>query len=108
MVDSAPNSFVLVFDDTNGLATGVALANVANSPANIIVNVRDDTGALLQTGSINLAAQGHTSFLPAAYASATNVQGIVEFLVPTGGKISVTGLRAKADGTVTTIPVLAK
>ena len=104
-----PNSFVLVFDDTDGQATGVALANVANSPANIIVNVRDDTGALLQTGSINLAAQGHTSFLlPAAYTSAANVRGMVEFLVPTGGKISVIGLRAKADGTVTTIPVLAK
>ena len=64
---------------------------------------------LLQTGSINLAARGHTSFLlPAAYASAANVRGMVEFLVPTGGKISVIGLRAKADGTVTTIPVLAK
>jgi hypothetical protein len=58
-----PDSFVMVFDDTHGLATGVALANVANSPASIIVNVRDDTGALLQTGSIDLAAQGHTSFL---------------------------------------------
>jgi hypothetical protein len=45
-----PNSFVLVFDDTDGLATGVALANVANSPANVVVNVRDDTGALLQIG----------------------------------------------------------
>ena len=73
------------------------------------MNVRDDTGALLQTGSINLAAQGHTSFLlPAAYTSAANVRGMVEFLVPTGGKISVIGLCAKADGTVTTIPVLAK
>jgi hypothetical protein len=97
----------LVFDDTDGLATGVALANVANSPANIMVNVRDDTDALLQTGSINLAAQGHTSFL-LPYASAANVRGMVEFLVPTGGKISVIGLRAKAVGTVTTIPVLTK
>ena len=105
----APGSFVLVFDDTDGIATGVALANVMNSPANTIVNVRDDTGALLQTGSINLAAHGHTSFLlSAAYASAANVRGMVEFLVPTGWKIGVIGLRAKADRTVTTIPVLAK
>ena len=93
-----PNSFVLVFDDTDGLATGVAVANVANTPANIIGNVRDDTGALLQTGSINPAAQGHTSFLlSAAYASAANVRGMVEFLVPTGGKISVIGLRAMTE-----------
>jgi hypothetical protein len=104
-----PNSFVLVFDDTHGLATGVALANVANSPANVVVNVRDHTGALLQSGSINLAAQGHTSFmLAAAYASAASVRGMVEFLVPTGGKVRVIGLRAKADGNVTTIPVLTK
>ena len=72
-------------------------------------NSVDRTGELLQSGSINLAAQGHTSFmLAAAYASAANVRGMVEFLVPTGGKISVIGLRAKADGNVTTIPVLTK
>ena len=47
-------------------------------------------------------------FRQAAYASAANARGMVEFLVPTGGKISVIGLRAKGDGTVTTIPVLAK
>lgn len=105
----APNSFVLVFDDTNGLTTGVALANVTNSPANVTVNLRDNTGALLQTGSVNLAAQGHISFLlPISYPLTANLRGTAEFVVPASGQISVIGLRAKSDGTLTTIPVLPK
>ena len=104
-----PNSFVLVFDDTSGLTTGVALANVTNSPANVTVTLRDNTGALLQTGSVNLAAQGHVSFLlPNAYPITANLRGTAEFVVPASGQISVIGLRAKSDGTLTTIPVLSK
>ena len=37
-----------------------------------------------------------------------NKRGMVEFVVPQGGKISAIGLRAKNDGTLTTIPVLTK
>ncbi len=105
----APNSFVLVFDDTNGLTTGVALANLSASPANITVNVRDDKGAALQRAVIDLAARGHVSFLlPTKYAVTRNLRGSAEFVVPTNTKISVIGLRAESDGTLTTIPVLIK
>jgi hypothetical protein len=66
-------------------------------------------GTLLQTASINLAGRGHTSFLlPNNYTVTANKRGMVEFVVPSGGKISAVGLRAKADGTLTTIPVLTK
>jgi hypothetical protein len=104
-----PNSFVLVFDDTNGLTTGVALANQNAAAAIVTVRIYDDAGTLLQTTSINLGSGGHTSFmLPANYAVTTNKRGMVEFIVPLGGKISAIGLRAKSDGTLTTIPVLTK
>jgi len=103
-----PNSFVLVFDDTNGLTTGVALANLS-AAANITVRIYDDTGTLLETLPLNLGNGGHTSFmLPNKYAVTLNKRGLVEFVVPLGGKISAIGLRAKSDGTLTTIPVLTK
>lgn len=104
-----PGSFVLVFDDTNGLTTGVALSNIAGSTANVTAKIYDDAGTMLQTASINLAGQGHTSFmLPDNYPSTANRRGMVEFVVPAGGKISAVGLRAKSDGTLTTIPVLTR
>jgi len=107
-----PKSFLLVFDNTNGLTTGVALANLSGSQANITVTLRDDTGAPLPSIPINLLPRGHLSFLlpdPAWYPASANKRGIVEFAVPPGGQISVIGLRAKSsDGTLTTIPVLIK
>ena len=38
-------SYLLAFDDTGALATGLAIANPATSPATIGVVIRDDTGA---------------------------------------------------------------
>lgn len=108
----APNSFVLVFDDTNGLTTGVALANLNAGSANITARIYDDAGTLLETDSINLGGHAHTSFLlpdpTSGFPVTANKRGMVEFVVPQGGKISAIGLRAKNDGTLTTIPVLTK
>jgi hypothetical protein len=103
------STYVLAFDDTNGLGTGLALANVSNQAANVPVVLRDDTGATLGTAAINLAARGHTSFmLTGNYASVANKRGTVEFDAPAGTQISVLGLRATPTGAVTTIPVFAK
>ena len=106
-----PNSFVLVFDDTGGLTTGVALASTFGLPVNITATFRDDTGAPIGVPqTIALTAHGHKSFLlPDIFPAAANKRGMVEFAAPQGQGISVIGLRAKsADGTLTTIPVLTK
>ena len=105
-----PNSFVLVFDDTNGLTTGVALASTFRLPVNITATFRDDSGAQLGAPQlIALAARGHTSFLlPNRFQAAAGKRGMVEFAAPQGAGLSVIGLRAKSDGTLTTIPVLTK
>ena len=103
------DAYVLAFDNTDGLTTGLALANVTNQPANVVVNVRDDMGILMQNDTISLPALGHTSFmLPDTYPTAAGIRGTVEFVTPGGGRISALGLRTEADGAVTTIPVLAK
>jgi len=105
-----PNSFVLVFDDTNGLTTGVALATNFGLPVNIMATFRDDSGAQIGAPqSISLPAHGHKSFLlPDLLQEVVGKRGMVEFAVPQGAGISVIGLRAKSDGTLTTIPVLTK
>jgi hypothetical protein len=107
------SAYVLAFDNTNHLVTGVALANVSIPSQAVAVRVvlRDDTGATLvtPTPTINLAGGGHTSFILAnSYASVAGKRGTVEFDTPAGAQISALGLRATPAGAVTTIPVLAK
>jgi hypothetical protein len=105
----AGGASILAFDNTNGLATGLALANIANQAAGVFVVLRDDSGALLTTTTINLPAKGHTSFLlTPTYAVTSAKRGTVEFDTPVGGRISALGLRATPNATLTTIPVLPK
>jgi hypothetical protein len=102
-------AYVLVFDNTGGVSTGLALAEVSGQAANVPVTIRDDAGNLVQTTNITVAAHGHTAFmLPGTYPAAAGIRGTVEFDTPAGGQISVVGLRATGDGTLTTIPVFMK
>jgi hypothetical protein len=104
-----PAAFVLGFDNTSGLATGLALSNVASTAAKVGVVLRDDTGTVVDTRSINLPARGHTSFVLATnYAAVTNKRGTVEFDTPAGGQITALGILVTPTGAFTTIPVLVK
>lgn len=102
-------AYILAFDNTGGLTTGLAIANVSGQPAVVPVLIRDDKGAALGSATISLATRGHTSFLlPDKYKVTNGKRGTVEFGTPSGGQISVVGLRAGNDGTLTTIPVLGR
>ncbi|MGA2738502.1 MAG: hypothetical protein ABSG65_13780 [Bryobacteraceae bacterium] len=104
-----PSAFVIWFDNTGGNATGIALANVATQAASIPVVIRDDTGAILQSTTIQLAVEGHTSFdLASTYAPTSGIRGTVEFDTPAGGQISVLGIEFSPAGAFTTIPALTK
>jgi photosystem II stability/assembly factor-like uncharacterized protein len=101
------SAYILAFDNTAALATGVALANVAGTAASIPVTIFDDTGKSIGTDVISLAASGHTSFvLKDKYAATVNKRGTIQFQTPAGGQISVLGLRANGPA-LTTLPVLA-
>ena len=105
----SPASFVLVFDNTGGLTTGLALSNVASQGANVTVKMKDDAGQPLQSATIWSPHMGtHRSCYRDQYASSAGKRGTVEFVTPVGGRISVIGVRARPDGRLTTIPVLAK
>jgi hypothetical protein len=104
-----PASFVLPFDNTVGLSTGVALANGSDtSTASVQVIARNAAGAQLLADSISLPVRGHTSFMLAAkYPSLVGILGSLEFQNPSGN-ISVLGLRINQTGSLTSIPAQAK
>lgn len=103
-----PDSITLVFDNTNGLGTGVALANISGSPVSVPATLRDYTGATLATGSVSLPANGHASFMLASqFPAAANIRGSVEF-GSGAAQIGALGIRATAAGAYTTIPAMAQ
>lgn len=105
-------SYLLAFDNTNSIATGLAIANLSPVTRGALVSVvvRDDTGAQVGTGSISLLPLGHNSFMLAdstfGFPAAAGRRGTVEFDTPVGGRIAVLGLRANGAA-LTTLPVLA-
>jgi len=109
-------SYILAFDNTGNLSTGLAISNVAAQAANVSVIIRDDTGVEIGTGSINLPAQGHKSFMltdmsAGGWDITAGVRGTIEFDTPTGGRIAPLGLRFAAipgGFTITTIPVMER
>jgi hypothetical protein len=103
-------SYVLAFDNTNQTATGVAISSASTQAVNISVTVRDDSGAVIATDAIPLAANGHLAFTLATdkYPMTANSRGTLEFATPAGDQIGVLGIRIPIGHTFTTLPALAK
>jgi hypothetical protein len=108
------SSYLLAFDNTNGLVLGVAVENVSAQNAVIPVIIRDDTGAVISSPgtTISLGGNGHTSFVlsdpTAGFPVTADKRGTIEFDTPAGGQISVLGLRfTPPNNALTTIPALA-
>ena len=104
------SSMILPFDNSNGFSTGVALANSSDTtPVNIQMLFRDVDGQQLLTDIVSMPARGHRSFsLSERYPSLAGQAGGLELTNPTGGAISVLGLRFSQRGSVTSIPAAAK
>jgi hypothetical protein len=104
------SGYVVPFDNTNGAATGIALANISAQAVNTAITIRDFTGAVILTDTLALPAMGHTSFnLTDRYGSSTaQRRGTLEFDTPSAGQISVLGLRFNATGAFSTIPAIAE
>jgi hypothetical protein len=104
------NAYILAFDNTNGIATGVAINNVSAQAVNVPVTVRDDTGAQIATDTLSILANGHLAFtlVTDKYQTTANIRGTIEFDKPANGQIGVLGIRIPATSTYTTLPALAK
>ncbi len=103
------SAYLLAFDNTNGTATGVAINAISTQAVDVPVVIRDGTGALIGTGSIPLAANGHSSqMLATLFPETAGIRGTVEFEAPAGVQIGVLGIRSPPALTLTTLPPLAK
>ncbi len=105
------NAYILAFDNTGDLSTGIAINSVATQVVNIPVTVRDATGAQIATDAITLAPNGHLSFTLGSgnYPATAGIRGSIEFDTPANAQIGVLGIRIPAAAhTFTTLPALAK
>jgi hypothetical protein len=101
--------YILAYDNTNGIATGVAVNSVSAQAVNIPVVIRDEAGAQIGTGSVPLAANGHSAFILATQFPQTfDRRGTIEFNAPAGAQIGVLGIRTPMTHTFTTLPALVK
>jgi hypothetical protein len=102
------NAYVVPYDNSGILKIGVALANLSSTAASVGVILRDDTGAVLQTGTLSLPGNGHSAFvLDGNYPVTVGKRGTVEFDPVGGAQISVVGIRANGNF-FTSVPVLTK
>jgi hypothetical protein len=102
---STASSVALPYDNTNGLRTGVALANESSSAATITATLRDQNGAQLATTQLSLPAFGHSSFfVDELFAASRNQLGVIQF--QSAGALSAVGLRFSPAGTFTSIPLI--
>jgi hypothetical protein len=105
------NAYILAFDNTADISTGIAINSVASGAVNIPVTVRDATGVQIAADSITLAPNGHLSFMLGSgkYPATAGIRGTIEFETPINAQIGVLGIRFPAAAhTFTTLPALAK
>jgi hypothetical protein len=110
MSGSTSRSAVLVFDDTGGLRTAVAVANPTTSDLAVTIVARDENGqAIGSPASLNLRARSKSAFVLAErpeLSGITGRRGSVEFSV-TSGAVAVLGLRFGASA-FTSIPAIER
>jgi len=105
------NAYILAFDNTGDISTGIAINSVSTQGVNIPVTVRDSAGTQIATDTITLAPNGHLSFTLGSgkYPATAGIRGTMEFDTPANAQIGVLGIRIPAAAhTFTTLPALAK
>jgi len=105
------NAYILAFDNTGDISTGIAINSVATQVVNIPVTVRDTTGTPIATDTITLNSNGHLSFTLGSdkYPATAGSRGTIEFDTPANAQIGALGIRIPAAAhTFTTLPALAK
>lgn len=98
-------SLILPFDNKDGKATGVAIANTGDAGVNVTFEFRSETGAPINTGSLELGAGEKTQFsLTDRFPQAGGQRGTVLMKASTFS-LAALGLRFLPGGTFTTLPV---
>jgi hypothetical protein len=99
-------ALAMPYDNTGGLVTGIAVANSGGSPASVQLTARDQSGAVTDTQTLNLAAGAKTSFTLTQMApNSAGKSGMVQL---TTANSSIAALALRFNGPAfTTLPVVA-
>jgi hypothetical protein len=96
IVSQFDSHFVLLFDNTAGFVTGIAVANPTLNSVSIPVTIRDQSGQIIDTRFIRLGSYNHAAFnLPDQWPSTAGRRGAIEFQT-SGFGVAALGLRASA------------
>jgi len=96
IVNQFDSHFVLLFDNTAGFTTGLAVANPTVDSVSIPVTIRDQSGNVIDHQFIQLNSYSHTAFnLPDFWFSTAGRRGAIEFQT-SGFGVAALGLRAGA------------
>lgn len=99
--------FVLVYDNTQGYTTAMAMANPDTSGITVLATVRDENGTVIFRDSISVPRLGKVIVtLPDRWPSTANKRGSVEFQ-SSGWGASAMGLRFNPTGAFTSFHVLS-
>ncbi len=105
------NRFVLLFDNTAGFVTGVAVANSWDTALPVHVTIRDEAANVIGAETLQMAAFEHTAFqAPLKWTVTRGIRGSIEFSTPVGTTAlapSVLGLRFNPSGPFTSFHVLS-
>jgi hypothetical protein len=99
-----------VYDNRAGYSTGMALANPNSRAIRLNVSLRNSSGAVLRTASLNVAAFGHTAFfIDDTWTQTANNFGRIEIeavdqATGEGRTFVPIGLRFSPGGAFTTLP----
>jgi hypothetical protein len=103
-VNQFENHFVLPYDNTQ-YVTGIAIANPTLNRVVIPLNIRNESGQIIDTKQITLGAYSHTALsVPDSWPAAAGKRGIIEF-VTSGFGVGALGLRFNG-GAFTSLSVL--
>jgi hypothetical protein len=93
----------MLYDQTNGFSTGLALVNPGQNTVSLSVAIRDQSGATIGVDTVRLPPFSHqASFVSERYPITANGHG--SLLITSDGGISALGLRFSPSGTFTSFP----
>jgi hypothetical protein len=100
-------SVFLLYDNVDGVRTGVAVANLAPLPASVDITAWDEDWNRLAWREMDLPARGHASFLlPDRLPGTAGRRGVVQFRAAGEGRIAGLSLLFPPGGRFTTTPKL--
>ena len=104
------STYLLAFDNTGGIATGVAVNSVSSQPLTVSVGDSRRHRSADRHWLPSFWPPTVTARLcsPSQFPVTASIRGTVEFDTPLGGQVSALGIRASSVHTFTTLPTISE